>query len=195
MTAIVVLIVLAYILGSVPSGYVLGKLAGIDVRAVGSGNIGAANVTRAVGKWQGALTLIADATKGFVPVSVAILLPLDPLAIALTAVAAFLGHLYPLFLKFQGGKGVATAMGGLLAIAPVATLVLLAFFALVILCSRIVSLGAMAAAVATPLVLWLFYQPPAIIGMGFFFAAMIVLRHRGNIERLRAGTEPRFGKH
>ena len=194
MTAIVVLIVLAYILGSAPSGYVLGKLAGIDVRNVGSGNIGAANVTRAVGKWQGALTLVADATKGFLPVSVAIQLELDPFAIAFTAVAAFLGHLYPLFLKFQGGKGVATALGALMAIAPLATLVLLALFALVVFCSRIVSLGAMAAAVAAPLVLWLFYQPPAIIGMGFFLAAMIVLRHHGNIERLRAGTEPRFGE-
>jgi len=81
-----------------------------------------------------------------------------------------------------------------MAIAPLATLVLLALFALVVFCSRIVSLGAMAAAVAAPLVLWLFHQPPAIIGMAFFFAAMIVLRHHGNIERLRAGTEPRFGE-
>jgi glycerol-3-phosphate acyltransferase PlsY len=186
---------LAYILGSVPSGYVLGKLAGIDVRDVGSGNIGAANVARAVGKRQGALTLVADATKGFLPVSIAILLQLDPLAIAFTAIAAFLGHLYPLFLNFQGGKGVATALGALLAIAPIATFVLLALFALVAFSSRIVSLSAMAAAVAAPLVLWLFYQPPAIVGMAFFFAAMIVLRHHGNIERLRAGTEPRFGKH
>jgi glycerol-3-phosphate acyltransferase PlsY len=195
MTAIVVLIVLAYLLGSVPSGYVLGKLTGVDVRNVGSGNIGAANVARAVGKWQGALTLVADATKGFLPVSIAIQLELAPFTIALTAVAAFLGHLYPLFLKFRGGKGVATALGALMAIAPLTTLVLLAVFALVVFCSRIVSLGAMTAAVTAPLVLWLFYQPPAIIGMGFFFAAMIVLRHHGNIERLRAGTEPRFGEH
>jgi glycerol-3-phosphate acyltransferase PlsY len=194
MTAIVILIVLAYVLGSVPSGYVLGKLAGVDVRNVGSGNIGAANVARAVGKWQGALTLVGDATKGFLPVLIAVQLELEPLVIAFTAVAAFLGHLYPLFLKFQGGKGVATALGALLAIAPVATLVLLALFALVAFFSRIVSLSAMAAAVAAPLVLWLFSQPPAIVGMSFFHAAMIVLRHHGNIERLRAGTEPRFGE-
>ena len=195
MTARVVLIVLAYLLGSVPSGYVLGKLAGIDVRNVGSGNIGATNVARAVGKWQGALTLVADATKGFLPVLIAIQLVFDPFAIACTAAAAFLGHIYPLFLKFQGGKGVATAFGALLAITPLATLVLLAVFALVAFCSRIVSLSAMAAAVAAPLVLWLFYQPPPIIGMGFFLAAMIVLRHHSNIQRLRAGTEPRFGEH
>jgi acyl phosphate:glycerol-3-phosphate acyltransferase len=195
MTAIVVLIVLAYLLGSVPSGYLLGKLAGIDVRNVGSGNIGATNVVRAVGKWQGALTLIADVTKGFLPALIANQMELEPLAIAFTAAAAFLGHLYPLFLKFQGGKGVATALGALLAIAPVATLVLLALFAVVAFSSRFVSLSAMVAAVAAPLVLWLFYQPPAIIGMGFFFGTAIVLRHHGNIERLRAGTEPRFGEH
>ncbi len=195
MTAIVVLIVLAYLLGSVPSGYVLGKLAGIDVRNVGSGNIGATNVLRVVGKWQGALTLVVDTTKGFLPAFIAIQLELEPLAIAATAVAAFLGHIYPLFLKFHGGKGVATALGALLAIAPVATLVLLGLFAFVAFSSRIVSLSAMAAAVAAPAVLWLFYQPLAIIGMGLFFAAMIVLRHHDNIERLRAGTEPRFGKH
>ncbi|HLN85369.1 MAG TPA: glycerol-3-phosphate 1-O-acyltransferase PlsY [Candidatus Limnocylindrales bacterium] len=195
MTATVVLIVLAYLLGSVPSGYLLGKLAGIDVRNVGSGNIGATNVVRAVGKWHGALTLIADVTKGFLPSLIAIQLELDPLAIVFTAVAAFLGHLFPLFLKFRGGKGVATALGALLAIAPVATLVLLALFALVAFSSRIVSLSAMVTAVAAPLVLWLFYQPPAIIGMGFFFAAVILLRHHSNIERLRAGTEPHFGQH
>ena len=150
MTAIVVLIVLAYLLGSVPSGYVLGKLAGVDVRDVGSGNIGAANVARAVGKWPGALTLVADATKGFLPVSIAIQLEWEPFAIAGTAVAVFLGHLYPLFLKFRGGKGVATALGALLAVAPLATLALLALFALVAFFSRIVSLSAMAAAVAAP---------------------------------------------
>jgi len=195
MTAIVVLIVSAYLLGSVPSGYLLGKLAGIDVRIVGSGNIGATNVARAVGRWQGALTLVADAAKGFLPALIAIQLGMQPLAIASSAAAAFLGHIYPLFLKFQGGKGVATAFGTLLAIAPVATLVLLALFALVVFSSRIVSLSTMVTAAAAPLVLWLFYQPPAIIGMGFFYAAVIVLRHHGNIERLRAGTEPRFGQH
>jgi len=194
MSVIVVLVVLAYVLGSLPSGYVLGKLAGVDVRNLGSGNIGATNVARAIGKWQGALTLVADATKGFLPVLLAKALELDPLSIAGTAIAAFLGHLFPVFLKFQGGKGVATASGALMAIAPLATLVLLALFALVVFCSRIVSLGALTAAVAAPLVLWFFYQPAPIIGMGCFLAAMIVLRHHGNIQRLRAGTEPRFGK-
>ena len=194
MFAIVLLIPLAYLLGSVPSGYVLGKLVGVDVRKVGSGNIGAANVARAVGKWQGALTLVADSAKGFLPVFIALQLELSPVVTALTAIAVFLGHLYPLFLKFKGGKGVATALGALLALAPLATLVLIAVFAIVVFLSRIVSLGAMTTAVTAPVVLWLFYQPPAIIGMGLFLAAMIVLRHRSNIQRLLAGTEPRFGE-
>jgi len=194
MAVIVVVVVLAYLLGSVPTGYVVGKLAGIDVREVGSGNIGATNVARAVGKRQGLLTLLADGAKGFLPVLIAIQLNFDSVAIAATSTAAFLGHIYPVFLRFRGGKGVATALGGLLAIAPVATLVLVGLFALAAFGSRIVSLAAMMAAVAAPLVLWLFYQPPAIVAMGLVMAAMIVFRHRGNIQRLRAGTEPRFGE-
>jgi glycerol-3-phosphate acyltransferase PlsY len=194
MAVIVVVVVLAYLLGSVPTGYVVGKLAGIDVREVGSGNIGATNVARAVGKRQGLLTLLADAAKGFLPVLIAIQLEFSSVAIAATATAAFLGHIYPVFLRFRGGKGVATALGGLLAIAPVATLVVVGLFALAAFGSRIVSLAAMMAAVAAPLVLWLFYQPPAIVAMGLVMAAMIVFRHRGNIQRLRAGTEPRFGE-
>jgi glycerol-3-phosphate acyltransferase PlsY len=193
--AIGVLIIFAYLLGSLPSGYVLGKLAGIDVRGVGSGNIGATNVARALGKRQGVLTLLADAAKGYLPVMIGFALDFEPLGIAFVAASAFLGHLFPVFLNFKGGKGVATALGALLAIAPLATLVLVAVFAVVVLSSRIVSLGALAAAVLAPLVLWLFYQPAAIIGMGLFFAAMIVIRHHGNVQRLRAGTEPRFGEH
>src|SRR5262245_17989043 len=110
MAAIGVLILLAYLLGSVPSGYLFGKLAGIDVRGVGSGNIGATNVARALGKRQGLLTLVADAAKGYLPVAVAIHLELEPKIIACIASAAFLGHLYPVFLNFKGGKGVATAL-------------------------------------------------------------------------------------
>jgi glycerol-3-phosphate acyltransferase PlsY len=193
MIAIVLLIVFAYLMGSVPSGYLLGKMSGIDVRSVGSGNIGATNVVRALGKGRGGLTLLADAAKGYLPVFVALRLEFDAAAIALIAIAAFLGHLYPLFLNFQGGKGVATAMGALLALAPTATLVLVVVFAVAVLVSRIVSLGAIAAAMAAPLVLWLFSQSLVFAAMGLFLGAMVILRHRGNIRRLLAGTEPRFG--
>ena len=193
MTLIVVLLVSAYLLGSVPSGYLVGRSTGVDVRKFGSGNIGATNVARAMGKRQGVFTLIADATKGFVPVIIGIKLDITPAGLAFIAAAAFVGHIYPVFLKFHGGKGVATALGTLLALAPLAVLALLALFAAVFLTSRIVSLSAMVTAIVAPLVLWLFYQPPEIVGLGLFYAAVIVLRHQDNIARLRAGTEPRFG--
>jgi glycerol-3-phosphate acyltransferase PlsY len=194
MFAAIILIACAYLLGSVPSGYVLGKLAGTDVRRVGSGNIGATNVARALGMLPGALTLVADAAKGYLPVFLALHFGFSQAVVASTAIAAFLGHLYPLFLKFQGGKGVATTLGALLAVAPMAALVLVLVFAGVVFVCRIVSLGAIAAALAAPLILWLFYQPPVIVTMGLFLGAMVILRHRGNIRRLLAGTEPRFGE-
>jgi len=189
---IIALIGFAYLLGSIPTGYVLGKFSGVDVRQVGSGNVGATNVARAVGKWQGVLTLLADAVKGMVPVAVGLRMQLQPEAIAAIASAAFLGHLYPVFLKFRGGKGVATGLGALLMIAPLATLLLVGIFAAVVFSTRLVSLSSIIAAAMAPLALWIFFQPPAIVSMGAFLAAMIVWRHRGNIQRLLAGTEPRF---
>jgi glycerol-3-phosphate acyltransferase PlsY len=193
MFAATILIACAYLLGSVPSGYLLGKLAGKDVRSVGSGNIGATNVARALGMLPGVLTLVADAAKSYLPVYLALHFGFSQAVVASTAIAAFLGHLYPLFLKFQGGKGVATTLGALLAVAPTAALVLVLVFAGVVFVCRIVSLGAIAAAVVAPLILWLFYQPPVIVAMGLFLGAMVILRHHGNIRRLLAGTEPRFG--
>ncbi len=117
---IIALIVFAYLLGSIPTGYILGKIAGVDVRQVGSGNVGATNVARAVGKWQGVLTLLADAMKGMLPAAIGLAMMLPSAAIAALSAAAFLGHLYPIFLNFRGGKGVATALGALLVIAPLA---------------------------------------------------------------------------
>lgn len=192
---VIALIGFAYLLGSIPTGYVLGKFSGVDVRQVGSGNVGATNVARAVGKWQGVLTLLTDAVKGMVPVAIGLRMSLQPEAIAAIASAAFLGHLYPVFLKFHGGKGVATALGALLIIAPLATLLLLGIFAAVVFPTRLVSLSSIIAAAMAPLALWIFFQPPAIVWMGAFLAAMIASRHRGNIQRLLAGTEPRFGAH
>lgn len=192
---IIALIVSAYLLGSIPTGYILGKFAGVDVRQVGSGNVGATNVARAVGKWQGVLTLLADTAKGLIPAAIGLSLNLAPAAIAALSAAAFLGHLYPIFLNFRGGKGVATALGALLVIAPLAGLLLVAIFAAVVFPTRLVSLSSIVAAASAPFALWLFLQPRAIVLLGAFLAAMIVWRHRGNIQRLRAGTEPRFDAH
>src|SRR3989337_1217224 len=187
------MMIFAYLLGSVPTGYLMGAWKGIDVRTVGSGNIGATNVARLVGKRQGILTLVADAAKGFIPVFAAVQLGFVPAAAALVGTAAFLGHLYPVFLKFQGGKGVATALGVFLGLAPLATLVLIVIFAAVALTSRIVSLSSMVAALAAPVTLWVFSYPPAVVGLSALIASMIIIRHRANLRRLLAGTEPRFG--
>src|SRR5215510_2081454 len=111
-------VIFAYLLGSVPTGYILGSLAGVDVRKAGSGNVGATNVARVVGKRHGIFTLVADIAKGFVPVVIALNLGLTSTATAFVGIAAFLGHLYPVFLRFQGGKGVATALGVFLGLFP-----------------------------------------------------------------------------
>lgn len=189
----IVLIVAAYLLGSVPTGYILGSLAGVDVRKTGSGNVGATNVARVAGKGRGALTLALDVGKGWLAVFVSLQLEVSLVCVALVGMAVFLGHLYPIFLRFQGGKGVATALGVFFVLAPLATLVLMAIFAVTVAPSRIVSLGSMIAALAAPLVLWVFALPPAIVVMSGFIAVMIVWRHRSNIQRLLAGTEPKFG--
>jgi glycerol-3-phosphate acyltransferase PlsY len=189
---VVILTVVSYLLGSIPSGFIIGALSGVDVRNTGSGNIGATNVARVLGKGLGLLTLLADIAKGFAPVFVSQHLGMSNLAVALVGVAAFLGHLYPIFLNFQGGKGVATAFGALLAIAPAAPLILAVFFGSAVLVSRIVSLGSIAAALAAPVVLWALGYAPVFVAMGVFLGAMVIFRHRGNIKRLRAGTEPRF---
>ena len=183
----------SYLLGSVPSGFIIGALSGVDVRNAGSGNIGATNVARLLGKRRGLLTLVADVAKGFVPVLLAEKLGMSDVGIALVAMAAFLGHLYPLFLRFQGGKGVATAFGALLGVAPPATLVLLVVFGIAVLFCRIVSLGSIAAALAAPFALWTLDYSAVLVLMSAFLGGMIVLRHRENIKRLLDGTEPRFG--
>ncbi|MDH3445141.1 MAG: glycerol-3-phosphate 1-O-acyltransferase PlsY [Deltaproteobacteria bacterium] len=189
----VALIVSAYLLGSVPSGYLLGRLTGVDVRKAGSGNVGATNVARVLGKGQGVLTLMADAAKGWLPVYAALAIDPSLLVAILAGAAAFLGHLYPIFLRFEGGKGVATAVGVLLSLAPIVAMVLCGIFAVTVAASRVVSLGSMAAAVAAPFALWIAGYPPMVVATGGFMAAMITWRHRGNIRRLLAGTEPRFG--
>jgi glycerol-3-phosphate acyltransferase PlsY len=194
MTAMVVVIIgLAYLLGSIPTGVILGARAGVDVRKSGSGNVGATNVARVLGKRQGIYTLIADVGKGFAPVFIALQLGFTITVAAFVGIAAFLGHLFPLFLKFKGGKGVATALGVFLALAPLATLILIGLFAVVMLLSRTVSLSSMIAAAAAPAVFCYFSYSAVLTASSAFLAVMIILRHRGNIQRLLAGTEPKFG--
>jgi glycerol-3-phosphate acyltransferase PlsY len=193
MTAVAVAMIgLAYLLGSIPIGFILGAWAGVDVRKSGSGNVGATNVARVLGKRQGVCTLIADVGKGWVPVFIALQLGFTPTVAAFVGVAAFLGHLFPVFLKFKGGKGVATALGVFLALAPLATVILIVLFAIVMLVSRTVSLSSMIAAAAAPAVFWCFSYDAVLIATSALLAMMIILRHRSNIQRLLAGTEPKF---
>lgn len=187
-----ILTIFAYLLGSIPSGFIFGTFLGVDVRNRGSGNIGATNVARTLGKGLGLLTLVADTVKGILPVFIAQRVGLSDGAIALIGIFAFLGHLYPVFLKFRGGKGVATAFGVLLAVAPPVPAILILFFGAAVLVSRMVSLGSIAAAIAAPFSLWGMSYPPIFVVMGAFLGAMVIWRHRANIKRLMAGTEPRF---
>jgi acyl phosphate:glycerol-3-phosphate acyltransferase len=189
----VAMIGLAYLLGSIPTGFILGAWAGVDVRKSGSGNVGATNVARVLGKRQGICTLIADIGKGWVPVFIALQLSFTITVAAFVGVAAFLGHLFPVFLGFKGGKGVATALGVFVALAPPATVILIVLFAVVMWVSRTVSLSSMITAAAAPIVFWYFSYDAVLIATSAFLAVMITLRHRTNIQRLLAGTEPKFG--
>lgn len=192
MDLIIILTVLSYLLGSIPSGFLVGSSSGVDVRTEGSGNIGATNVGRTLGWKKGLVTLFADVAKGFLPVTAAHLLDLGDAAAAAAGLAAFAGHLYPVFLRFQGGKGVATAAGVYLAAMPLGLLAVMGGFALVMLADRRVSLASMSAGVLAPAVAWAMSYPPEAVWMSLVMGVLVVLRHRENIQRLLAGEEPRF---
>ena len=194
------LIAAAYLLGSIPFGLLFGRALGkTDVREVGSGNIGATNVARAAGPFAGILTLLFDAAKGGVAVWLAARLTEHNAAtMMLAALAALLGHCYPVWLRFKGGKGVATALGSFLALCPLAAFGALIFFLLVVATWRFVSLGSVAAASAMPLLMYFLWAPrhapPLVIMFGTLFASgLIIYKHNGNLQRLVEGTEPRFG--
>ena len=182
----------AYLCGSVPTGVWLGWLAGVDVRRVGSGNIGATNVARTAGLRPALFTLAGDITKGLVPTAVARVLWSDPWLIALVALAAFCGHIFSVFLRFSGGKGVATGFGVCLALAPGAAAVAAGVFGLAAVATRYVSLAAVIAATTLPLMTAVLGSALPVTGAAAFIAATIVIRHRSNLARLRRGAEPKF---
>ena len=192
MAAPIILTLLSYLLGSVPAGFLVGSSAGVDVRSAGSGNIGATNVARTLGWKKGLVTLFADVAKGFLPVLAAHLLDLGAAAAAAAGLAAFAGHLYPVFLGFKGGKGVATAAGVYLGAMALGLLVVLGVFLLVMLVARRVSLGSMAAGVAAPVAAWALSYPVETVWMSLVIGILVVVRHRENIRRLVAGEEPPF---
>jgi glycerol-3-phosphate acyltransferase PlsY len=188
-----------YLLGSIPFGILLAKiLGGKDVRQHGSGNIGATNVSRVAGPLAGILTLALDAAKGGAAVWLAARLA-DHRASAMmfAGVSALLGHCYPIWLRFKGGKGVATALGIFIALCPLAALAAFVLFLLVVLFWRYVSLGSLAAAAAMPLLVYFLWAPghapPVAIDLGTLFAsALIFYKHAANLQRLADGTEPKY---
>ena len=187
-----ILLAFGYLCGSVPFGLILGRLAGVDVRRTGSGNIGATNVARSVGLRLGIATLVADALKGTVPILVADRVGAPPALSAGVGVAAFLGHVFPVALHFAGGKGVATAVGVLAVLAPVALACATAAFVVVVVATRYVSLGSVVAAVCAPAAVGALGYPRSIVAASLAMSAVIIVRHRDNYARLLAGTEARF---
>ncbi len=191
----------AYLLGSIPFGYVLVLLfRHQDVRATGSGNIGATNVARSGGKGLGLLTLLLDALKGYVAVILAMHFAPNtshgPSALAVAAaVVAVLGHVFPIWLKFKGGKGIATALGVFVALVPWVALSALGLFILVVAMTRLVSLGSILAAISIPIfALLLVPKRSAELLAGLTCISVVsILKHRANIVRLLHGTESRFG--
>jgi glycerol-3-phosphate acyltransferase PlsY len=193
---------MAYLLGSIPFGYLLVRFfRKEDVRSTGSGNTGATNVLRAGGKGLGLLTLLFDALKGYIAVVIAMHLAPNTvhgpsnLAVA-AAVAAVLGHVFPIWLGFRGGKGIATALGVFLALVPWVALAAVCLFILVVATTRFVSLGSVLAAVSIPLFALLLvpHRSAALLAGLSFISLVSILKHRANIVRLLHGTESRFGR-
>lgn len=202
----------AYLIGSVPTGYLVGRARGLDIRKVGSGNIGATNVLRTLGKPVGIAVLLADVLKGFLAVvATAILFPQLQSALPamfgsapdaawgerlalVAAIAVVLGHNYTCWLGFKGGKGIATSAGAFLALAPTLTGIAVGVWLLTVLATRYVSVASIAAAAVLPAGAWLLPHSLGVRVLATLLGALAIWKHRANIQRLRAGTEHRFGR-
>jgi glycerol-3-phosphate acyltransferase PlsY len=202
--ASLLVIAVAYLMGSIPVGYLLVRFfLKQDVRSIGSGNIGATNVLRSGGKGLGAATFLLDMLKGcaavYIGALIGVLLAPDALVRnmqALAALSAVIGHIFPVWLRFRGGKGVATGFGVFLVAAPTSALAAIAVFALVLLLTRYVSLASILGAASFPLFAWMLVRgdrPPFFIAVQFAVSLLLIAKHRQNIRRLLAGTEARFG--
>jgi glycerol-3-phosphate acyltransferase PlsY len=213
--AYILIAVVAYLLGSIPTGYLVAKAKGIDIRTVGSGNIGATNTFRILGKTAGIFVLLMDASKGYVACAMVppliynwlaphffglyVLFQHEPADLqikyeVLAGIGAVLGHNYPCWLKFKGGKGIATTAGVYLALAPAPFGIALAVFIVALLATRYVSAASISAAVALPVAVW-FMNPDMLLRVvTIALGALAIYKHRGNIKRLLNGTESRLGK-
>jgi len=192
MYALGIVVAAAYLIGSIPTGLLLGKAYGIDVRTEGSGNIGATNLYRTVGRKVGIITLIGDCLKGLLPVLLVKFSALPPEFAAWVGLGAFCGHVFSVFLRFKGGKGVATALGVFLALAPLAVTIAIALFAVLMFLWRYVSLGSISAAATMPFVVHFLGGSRTVTSVTAIISLIIIVRHRENISRLISGTENKF---
>lgn len=190
----VLLILCGYVLGSVPTGILVGRAYGVDVRQVGSGNIGTANVLRAAGRGAAIATLAGDMVKGIIPVLIARALSESDWVLAGVGLAAVAGHCWPIFLRFKGGKGVATGAGTSIGLAPLIGLGLFAFWWAVVLLSRYTSLGAIAVMLVSPLAFYFSGQPLPYVLYTILGGALVLWRHRENVRSLLNGTERKVGE-
>ena len=201
----------AYLLGSIPTGFLVAKAKGVDIRSVGSGNIGATNAMRVLGKPAGIFVLLMDAAKGFAACGLALIyfdqfVPgpdhfddaywiLSKRLMIIAGIFAVLGHNYTCWLKFKGGKGIATTAGVYLALAPLPLGIALAVFVLAILLTKYVSVGSIAGALALPVAVWILTPHNVFLGIvTTALGALAIWKHKGNIQRLLAGTENRLGQ-
>ena len=205
MLAIVAVVLGGYLLGSIPFGYFAGRLAGVDIRNCGSGNVGATNVLRTLGKCYGYPVFAADFLKGFAAVKLSALVAtrIHPESISsemfgiAAAISSVLGHSFPIWLQFKGGKGVATSAGALFGLAPIAASIAIAIWILTFLLTRYVSVASISAAAALPLIILITTWRSQGGAKSLFYpslclAALVIWRHRSNLSRLMRGTEPRF---
>lgn len=189
----VLFFVIGFLVGGIPFGFLIGKSKGLDIRKAGSGNIGATNVARLCGKKAGGLALSLDVTKGFLPAFFVARYNINYGIIA--GVGAVLGHIFTPFLKFRGGKGVSTALGVFLGLAPVPVLLCFGLWFVILLIFRYVSVASMSAAVCAPFLIYLMKKPHQLIFLGIAVAFLIIGRHIPNIKRLLKGKEPKFSFH
>jgi len=194
----ILFLIASYLIGAIPFGLLVGRLAGVDIRASGSGNIGATNVARLLGRKLGVITLILDCLKGFLPIFLASrILPEGPssqIVLLLCGILAVVGHMFPIYLGFKGGKGVATGLGVFLYLSPLAIGISCVVFVITVALSGFVSAGSLLASGLFPLWLWLLGEPAAAVGAGLVIAALIWVKHHENIGRLIQGREKSWKK-
>lgn len=190
-----ILLVFSFLVGSIPFGIIVAKAKGVDLKKVGSGNIGATNVLRSVGKWPAAVTLLGDIMKGALAVALGRYAGADPLFEGLFGIAAILGHNFSIFLKFRGGKGVATSIGVLLMYSPLVACITITLWLIVSVITKYSSLGALVSFVLLPFNIFLFdFAQKEKLFIGVVITLLLLIRHTDNMNRLIRGTERKIGQ-